>query len=116
MTSHPHVTVVRSFWQRFKGLMLSKPLPTEQALLIERCSSVHTFFMRYALDLVYLDQHGTVVKLVHKIKPWRMSWGGRGATHILEMTAGGVERHEIQVGDAINLSQTWETPHATQAA
>ena len=116
MTSQPELAVARSFWQRFKGLMLSKPLPLGHALLIERCTSVHTFFMRYALDLAYLDQHGTVVKLVCQVKPWRMSWGGRGAAHILELTAGGVARHGVEVGDVVTLSQTGEKQHATQAA
>jgi len=96
-----NITVAQSFWQRFRGLMLSEPLSSDQALLIPRCTSVHTFFMRFTLDLVYLDKNDFVVKLVCSIKPWRMSWGGSGASQILEMTAGGIERYAFQIGDTV---------------
>ena len=114
MHVQPNIVVARSFWARFKGLMLSSPLPADQALLIPRCASVHTFFMRYALDLVYLDRHGAVVKLARDVRPWRMSWGGSGATQILEMAAGGIERHGVQVGDVMVALSKMEKHHAVQ--
>jgi len=112
----PDIVIAGSFWARFRGLMLSRPLSAKEAFLIPRCASVHTFFMRYALDLVYLDQHGAVVKLVRNVKPWRMSWGGHGAAQTLEMTAGGIERYAIQVGDAIVTSSNSEKYHVAQTS
>jgi uncharacterized membrane protein (UPF0127 family) len=103
MTYQPNITVARSFWQRFKGLMCSKPLPVAQGLLIPRCASVHTLFMRYALDVVYLDKRGAVVKLVPALNPWRLSWGGGTATQTLEMTAGGIAHCGMQLGDRLAL-------------
>jgi uncharacterized membrane protein (UPF0127 family) len=91
------------FWSRFKGLMLTAGLQPDRALLITRCPSVHTCFMRYALDLAYLDERGHVVKLVRGVKPWRMSLGGRSAAHVLELAAGGIERLDIRIGDRIDL-------------
>lgn len=114
MTSQPTIVIALGFWGRFRGLMLSKPLPPDQALLIPCCASVHTFFMRYALDLIYLDKHGTVVKLVRHVKPWRMSWGSASATQIVEMPAGGIDRYAIQVGDAMVLHPQAQINHATQ--
>lgn len=112
----PTLVVASGFWQRFKGLMGSKPQPIGQALLIPRCRSVHTCFMRYPLDIVYLNQSGTVVKLVHRLKPWRLSWGGAQAAQVLEMTAGGVERHAIQIGDSFALLPSSSArKHAAQA-
>lgn len=111
----PTITIANGFWQRFKGLMLSKPLPTDRALLISRCSSVHTFFMRYALDLIYLDNDNRVVKLVRGVKPWRMSWGGTGATQILEMTTGGIDLFAIQMGEPMVISNATENGHAAHA-
>lgn len=88
----------RGFRARLRGLMLTRPLPPGQALLIPRCASVHTFFMRYALDLVYLDAHGTIVRLQRHVRPWRLSWGGAGARQVVEMTAGGIDRLGLQAG------------------
>jgi uncharacterized membrane protein (UPF0127 family) len=103
MTYQPNIAVARSFWQRFKGLMWSNPLPVAQGLLIPRCASVHTLFMRYPLDVIYLDKRGAVVKLVHELNPWRLSWGGGAAAQTLEMTAGGIAHCGIHLGDCLVL-------------
>jgi uncharacterized membrane protein (UPF0127 family) len=112
MTYQPQLTVARSFWRRFMGLMLSKPLPVAQGLLIPRCASVHTLFMRYTLDVAYLNKRGAVVKLVPGLQPWRLSWGGRAATQTLEMTAGGIAHCGLALGDAIALPFGPEEHHA----
>ena len=86
-------------WPRFWGLMLRKPLEDGEALLIKPCSSVHMFFMRFALDIVFFDKGGTVVKVVSNLKPWRMALGGKGAWSALELATGAAAG--INVGDAI---------------
>lgn len=103
MRISPDIVVARGFWGRLKGLMLSAALPPDTAFLLPNCSSVHTCFMRYALDIVYLDERGCVVELARNVKPWRMAWGGRKATQTLEMAAGGIERHGMKVGNFIAL-------------
>jgi uncharacterized membrane protein (UPF0127 family) len=108
MLHQPSLTTARGFWQRFIGLMGSQPLPAAQGLLIPNCASVHTLFMRYPLDVVYLDQQGTVVKLVSGLLPWRMSWGGRTAAQTLEMTAGGIAHCGLQLGDCLALPFAWK--------
>jgi uncharacterized membrane protein (UPF0127 family) len=107
--------------------MMSAPLSTQpkaQALLIPRCPSVHGFFMRYALDLVYLASSTQqpagalgakagryqVTHTAHLL-PWRVSWGkqwlheGRGlrSEHVLEMPAGSIESMNIAPGDWLEL-------------
>lgn len=112
MTYQPTLTLADSFWKRFIGLMCSKPLPMAQGLLIPRCASVHTLFMRFPLDVVYLDKRGAVVKLVPALNPWRLSWGGRGATQTLEMTAGGIAHCGMQLGDCLALPFASKEQHA----
>jgi uncharacterized protein len=102
-TIAPNVVIAHDFWQRFKGLMFTAVLPSGDALLLRDCSSVHTCFMRYTLDVVYLDAAGTVVKLVAGLGPWRMSWGGANAVHTLELSVGGIARFGIQTGDALGF-------------
>lgn len=88
----------QTFWGRFRGLMLTAGLDENEGLLLPGCPSVHTCFMRYPLDIVYLDKEGYVVKLVPHLKPWRASMGGHRAAHVLELSAGGIARHRIRAG------------------
>jgi uncharacterized membrane protein (UPF0127 family) len=90
------------FWQRFRGLMLTRPLTANQALLIERCTGVHTCFMRYAIDVAYIDGAGKVVKLVTALRPWRFSFGGKDAVQALELAAGCAARRGIGVGSMLS--------------
>jgi uncharacterized membrane protein (UPF0127 family) len=95
----PNTSVADSPWPRFKGLMLRGPLAEGEALLIQPCNSVHMFFMRIALDIVFLDKEGAVVKVVSGLKPWRMALGGKGAHTALELASGAASG--ISVGDRL---------------
>ncbi|PFH09432.1 uncharacterized membrane protein (UPF0127 family) [Collimonas sp. PA-H2] len=103
-----------NFLQRFVGLMMSRPMRScvenMPGLLITRCPSVHTAFMRYAIDVVYLDGDGVVTKCIPQLKPWRASRSsgrdGQGrplarAVHTLELPAGAIERLAIRHGDRL---------------
>lgn len=79
------VRVASSFWARVRGLMFVKDLPADEGLLIERCNSIHTCFMRFPIDATFFDAQGNVVKVVKNIKPWRLCvLGGRRAVKVLE--------------------------------
>jgi len=86
------------------GLMGRRGLPADGALLITPCSSVQTCFMRFAIDVVFLDRDGGVVRVVPGLKPYRAALGGRGARSALELPAGAAERCGIAVGDRV----VWE--------
>lgn len=77
--------VARTFWQRVIGLMGRKSMPEGEGLLILKCNSIHTCFMRFAIDATFLDRDDNVVKVVRNIRPWRLwVWGGRRAAKVLE--------------------------------
>ncbi len=76
---------------RLLGLALLDTLPPDAAVLIPRCRSVHTFGMRFPIDVVLLDRCGGVVKLVSEVSP-RRAVGARGAWAALETGAGEAER------------------------
>ena len=88
-------------WARLMGLMGRRALPEDEALLITPCSSVQTFFMRFAIDVVFLDRDGQVVKVASELKPYRAALGGRGARSALELPAGAAARCGIAVGDRL---------------
>lgn len=99
------VEIADTFWSRFKGLMGRSTLPRGQAMLLKRCDSVHTAWMRFPIDLVYLDATGKVLGTRHRVMPWRASacraderLRGPGPIDTLEMAAGEVSRMGVQVG------------------
>lgn len=102
MPAMPAITVAQSFWRRFLGLMLTAGLPHHRGLLLVNCPSVHTCFMRYALDLVYVDAQGRIVKLVAHLRPWWGSTGGAQAVHVLELAAGSIARLGLQIGQPLS--------------
>lgn len=91
------IFVASSFWERTRGLLGRKPLVGNQGLLIEKCHSVHMLGMKYALDLIYLDDHGKVLKVVNDLKPWRFSIC-YGASCVVEVLSGISRQMQITEG------------------
>lgn len=82
-------TVADTFTTRLLGLMFRRDMPEGQGLLITRCRSIHTLFMRFPIDAIFLDSSGAVVRVVRDIPPWRpFVWGGRHAVQVLETRPG----------------------------
>jgi len=78
--------VARTFAERAKGLIGTKDLAADEGMLIEKCNAIHTFFMSFPIDAVFLDASDRVVKVVRGIKPWRpLVWGGWRAKKVLEL-------------------------------
>jgi uncharacterized membrane protein (UPF0127 family)/Flp pilus assembly protein TadG len=91
------VQLTGNFVERMRGLLARPPLVFGEALLIRPCSSVHTIGMAYALDLVYLDRAGRVIRLVEHLVPGRFDIAF-GAAAVLELPAGSLARLGIAVG------------------
>jgi uncharacterized membrane protein (UPF0127 family) len=92
-----------TFATRLRGLLGAKELAPGHGVLIRPASSVHTFFMRFAIDVVFLDRSGSVVKLVPNLRPWRVAFG-RGARETLELRAGEAGARGIRVGERLVLA------------
>ena len=93
-----------SLSQRMVGLLGMSGLAPGSALFIIPCGSVHTFFMRFSLDLVFLDAHGRVTKVARNVVPWRVVWGGMRARGVLELSAGWLPADALKPGDVVTLS------------
>lgn len=72
---------------RIVGLMFRKK-PIGDGLLLDPCNSIHTFFMRYSLDVVFLNKENRAVKIIRNLPPWRMTWIYFKAKKTLELPAG----------------------------
>ena len=87
---------------RRRGLLGRDSLNPTSALMLTPCLAVHTAFMRFPIDIVFLDQDGFTVKLVADVPPWRMAAAVR-AHSVIEMAAGSLRRHAIALGDRLYL-------------
>ena len=89
-------------WTRLRGLLGRKPLEPAAAegLLLEPCSSVHTFWMRYPLDLVFLDSDNRVLNICRSVPPWSAR-ASPGARKTLELAAGSVEAFQPCIGEEL---------------
>lgn len=94
------VELARTFCARLVGLMGRKNLAPGAALLLEPCPQIHTCFMRFDIDVVFLDVHNRVVAVVENSKPWRMSKIYPSARRTLELP-GGCLQGRLQVGDEL---------------
>ncbi len=100
-----------SFWARLVGLMGRRRLEEGEGLLLSPCSSVQTFFMRFPIDVIFVDGEARVVKVAPALVPFRLALGGRGARDALEVAAGTAARSATAVGDRLAVEddcQGWK--------
>ena len=82
------VEVADTWWGRFRGLMLRKPLPPAAGLWLNPTNSIHMCFMRFAIDAVYFNKNMEIVKIVRNLHPWLGLSACLKASSVLEMKAG----------------------------
>lgn len=87
---------------RRKGLLGRDGLLPGEGLWIAPCESVHTFFMRFSIDLVYLDRKHKVKKIKSRVGPWRLS-ACFSAHSVLELPAGTISRSKTERGDTVEI-------------
>jgi uncharacterized protein len=88
--------------RRLRGLLGRRSLPAGEGLLLRPTPAVHTSFMRFPIDLVFLDEELVVVDVVDALQPWRAA-GRRGARAVLEISAGERVRRGVSPGDRLAL-------------
>ncbi len=93
-----------SFFSRFLGLMGRNSLAENEAILFPKCNSIHTFFMRFPIDVVFLSKDGEVVSTISSFPPWRMLLPQPRVKHTLEMAPGSIARLNIRTGQLLQ----WE--------
>jgi len=98
------VRVADRWWLRLRGLLHRPHLEAEEGLLLLDCPSIHTFGMRYPIDVAFLDSEGRVVRCLERLTPWRVGLGGAGSVHALELAAGRLRRTGTALGDVLRWS------------
>jgi uncharacterized membrane protein (UPF0127 family)/CheY-like chemotaxis protein len=96
-------------WRRMRGLLGRASLTSGEGMLLCPAPSIHTAFMRFPIDVVFLDQNLRVVKIDAELAPWRMA-SARHARAVLELPAGEAQRRELVVGDQLGVIAVGDRP------
>ncbi|HEX3031369.1 MAG TPA: DUF192 domain-containing protein [Bacillota bacterium] len=92
-----------TFFSRLKGLMGRPSLAPGHGLEIRPCNSVHTCFMRFELDLLFLDANRRILHLERAMRPWRLSRIVKGAVMVIELPAGTIAAAGCKEGQLLEL-------------
>ena len=91
-------------WQQFAGLMFARSLGDAQGVLFRPARGIHTHFMRFPIDLLYLDEAHRVCAIREAMPPWRFDL--RSAAAVIEVNAGAARAAEIQICDELSIEAT----------
>ncbi|MGB9849110.1 MAG: DUF192 domain-containing protein [Moorellaceae bacterium] len=97
----PNIEVASTAVRRVVGLLGRRSLPPGHGMLLWPCSGVHTCFMRFPIDVVFLDRGGRAVFVAEGVPPFRFIPYVRGAAGVLELPAGALGESGTEVGDQI---------------
>ena len=100
LTVARHLELASDSAARRRGLLGRTSLADGSVLIIAPCNAIHTFFMKFAIDVVFVDRQGRVVKIHHRLKPWRIGVA-LGAFAALEFAAGAVGPSGMAKGDRL---------------
>jgi uncharacterized membrane protein (UPF0127 family) len=95
--------IANRFVDRAVGLLGHEQLATDTVMWIHSCSSIHTFFMRFPIDVVFVDRHLKVKALFQNLSPNRLLWPVWGARSVFEGAAGTIASGNIAIGDQLHV-------------
>lgn len=98
-----HLLVAARPLRRMRGLLGRADLPAGDGILLRPAGSVHTFFMRFPIDVVFLDRDDVVLGVEPALPPWRTA-ARRGAKAVVELAAGECERRGVRVGERLAVA------------
>ena len=95
---------------RLAGLLGRHHLDPDEGMWFDRCGAIHTMGMSIAIDVVFLDRDGVVLRVDDAVEPWHPSICARGARSVVELAAGTCARAHLEV--AMRLEMRWDSPFA----
>lgn len=96
-----NVIMADTIFKRMKGLLGAKEIKKGYALILNPCNSIHTFFMRFPIDVLFLNKNNQVIKVVHSIKPFRLTNIYLNSSLAIEFSSGTIRASQTQEGDTI---------------
>ena len=99
----PDVNVADHFLTRLRGLMFKKKMPETAGLLLRPCNQIHTFSMKFAIDVVYISKNGTIVKIDPAVPPRKVCKTVREAADVLELCPGVAAAAGMEQGQTLTF-------------
>lgn len=96
-----NVSLADNFWTRLCGYMF-RDTPHLPGILFEPAPGIHTFFMNFPIDVVFMDKSNKIIKIYRHLKPWRHTWFHFNSTRVLEVPAGQIPS-ELKEGDVLEV-------------
>lgn len=97
------VAIATTRRERRRGLLGRNSMESEEALILTPCHAIHTIGMRFAIDVVFVDRDGRILRMVPEVAPWRTAWAA-GAEAVIELATGCLRRAGALAGDALYLA------------
>ncbi|MDD2752601.1 MAG: DUF192 domain-containing protein [Candidatus Omnitrophica bacterium] len=97
------VSLADTSLKRLTGLLGKKELSSGKALIIRPCNSVHTFFMRFSIDVIFIDKHSQIIKAISDLRPFRLTRPYFHATSVIELPVGVIKSTSSLPGDILKL-------------
>ena len=97
------VIEANTFFDKLFGLITRRRLRDREGFLIENCNGIHTFWMRYSIDAVFLNKNNMVLAIYYNIKPFRATPFIKNACFVLELKSGTIEKTSLKAGDLLNF-------------
>ena len=99
-----HVEYAVSWSARMRGLLGRSTLGDDTAMVIRRCGAVHTVGMKFAIDVVFIDKVGRIVRIMGNVRPGQFYvWGGWHAAHVVESASGKLDLNRLTLGDTLEM-------------
>lgn len=97
-----NIKIADSFFKRLLGLMFRRKMSEDEAIIFSKTPSIHTFFMRFPIDIVFADKDMRIIKICENIKPWRIVFCF-GSYYAIECKGGQSWKNNIEVGDTFQM-------------
>ena len=98
-TEEIEIIKVKSFLRKLLGLIVYTKLSRNKVMLIENCRSIHTFFMSFAIDVVFVNKNNIIIKLKENLKPFRLCIANVNARHVYEASVGFIKKFNLKTGN-----------------
>lgn len=97
------IFIASNLFRRIKGLLGEKVFLPDQAIILEPCNSVHTFFMHFSIDVLFIDKNYQVIKIIPNLNPNKISCIYWHASRVIELPSGKLKLTNTQVQDQLQL-------------
>lgn len=99
-----NVKAAQNFFTRSFGLLLRKSLYKDEGLIIKPCCSVHTFFMKFNIDVLFINKQNQVIAIYENVKPYRILPIHLNSFYVIELPSGSVSAKNVEKGDLILIN------------